>query len=60
MNLNYIGYYNMPKVGKLKLVHWTKENILYQCLPEGIVIFKNFLVMYEEGTIDPIPGCLKF
>jgi hypothetical protein len=24
-----------------------------------VVIFKNFLVMYEEGTIDPISDCIK-
>ena len=59
MNLNFISYYEMQKIGSVKLVHWTKEALLEQCLPEGIAIFKNFLVMYEQGTIDPIPGCLK-
>jgi len=49
----------MQPIGTIKLVHWTKDTLLEQCLPEGVVIFKNFMVMYEEGVIDPIPGCLK-
>ena len=40
----------MPKIGSFKLVHWTKETLLESCLEEGIIIFKDFLVMYEEGS----------
>jgi hypothetical protein len=59
LSLNFISYYHMQRIGRVKLVHWTKESLLEQCLPEGLAIYKNFLVMYEEGTTDPIPGCLK-
>lgn len=59
LNLNFITYYTMPQITTVKLVYWTKETLLEQSLLEGVVIFKNFLVMYEEGLIDPIPNCLK-
>jgi hypothetical protein len=47
INYNFITYYQTPKIGSFKLVHWTKEAILENSLTEGIVSFKNFLVMYE-------------
>ena len=59
MNLNFISYFGMPKIGTIRLVHWTKETLMVNCSPGGVVIFKNFLVMYEEGTIDPISDCIK-
>ena len=49
----------MPRIGTFKLVHWTKETLLESSLGEGMVIFKNFLVMYEEGNFEPLSDCLK-
>ena len=49
----------MPKIGTIRLVHYTKENFMEYCLSDGIIIFKNFLVMFEEGSIDPITDCTK-
>lgn len=59
MNMNFISFYEMPKITSAKLVHWTRETQLDQCKVDSIIIAKNFFVMYEEGTVEPIPGCLK-
>lgn len=47
-NLNFLTPFFIPKLGKVKLSHWTKEYPLEKCAVGSKLISKNFFIMYEN------------
>lgn len=50
--LNFISIYRTPRVGQVKLHHWTAQPLIEKCEVGSLLLTKNFYIFYEDSSLS--------
>ena len=49
ISLNFISFFKIPLIGKIKLKRWTSHSLIEKCQVGSYLFSKQFLIMYEDA-----------